>query len=284
MPCAAIGASLRRPTKPGEGAPAMTVRLPQTRRAVLKTAALAGAGLPLAAILADPLIARAVAQGLEEVTITTPGGREVSAALAQPAATPAGAVLLIHEWWGLNDQIKAVAAELAKEGYVALAVDLMGGEVATTPEEAQALISAVQPDQATETLTAWIGWLRGQDFTTDKVATLGWCFGGGWSLNASLAAPVDATVIYYGRVPGDPAALENLQSPVLGHFGTQDQSIDQAMVQGFEQALTQAGKEHEIHDYDANHAFANPTGNNYDSEDARLAWQRTLAFLEQHIG
>jgi carboxymethylenebutenolidase len=250
------------------------------RRAVLKTAA----GLPLAAVLADPLIARAVAQGLDDVSLALPSGRTVAAALAMPDTTPAGAVLLIHEWWGLNDQIRAMAAELASLGYVALAVDLFGGEVATSPSEARSLTQNLDPDQARETLAGWIDWLKGHEATTGRVATIGWCFGGGWSLNASLANEVDATVIYYGRVPGDPAQLDGLDNPVLGHFGEQDGFITPEMARSFDQALDQVGVDHSIYLYDADHAFANPTGGAYDQADAQLAWQRTRDFLAQHIG
>lgn len=254
------------------------------RRTMLKSATGAVAGLPLAAVLADPLLRRAVAQGLDTVTLDLPSGRTVSASLAVPADTPAGAVLLIHEWWGLNDQIRAVAAELANQGYVALAIDLMDGEVAETPQQAQAQTGAVVEEEATETLVAWIDWLRAGDLTNGKIATVGWCFGGGWSLQASLATPVDGTIIYYGRVPGDPAALESLQSPILGHFGSQDQFINTEMVSAFEGALGQAGATFDLHTYDADHAFANPTSSAHDSEDAQVAWQRTLDFLQATIG
>ncbi|MGP1394890.1 MAG: dienelactone hydrolase family protein [Inquilinaceae bacterium] len=249
------------------------------RRRVLQTAA----GLPLAVVLADPRLARAAAAGQDTVTIQTPSGRSVSATLALPAIVPAGAVLLIHEWWGLNDQIKAVGADMAQAGYVALSVDLMGGEVATTPDAARALTQAVDPAEATETLTAWIDWLKAHDATTGKVATVGWCFGGGWSFNASVAAPVDGTVIYYGRVPDDAATVAQLNGPVLGHFATQDNFIDEPMVSGFAAALEQAGHPHTIHWYEADHAFANPTSASYDNEDARLAHQRTMEFLERTL-
>ncbi len=249
------------------------------RRTVVKGIA----GLPLAAVLADPMLAKAAADSLETVSLTTPSGRKVSAALAVPAATPAPTVLLIHEWWGLNDQIKTMAAELAKEGYVALAVDLMNGQVATSPDQARAQTQSVKADEATETLVSWIGWLKQYPRGNGKVATLGWCFGGGWSLNASLATPVDATVIYYGRVDKTADQLQPLKGPVRGHFGNKDTSITPAMVDGFEKALQQAGKPHQIYRYDADHAFANPTGNRYDREDAQLAWQRTLDFLGKTV-
>lgn len=242
------------------------------------------AGLPLAAVLADPRLAAAAAAGLEEVTLTTLSGKEVKASLAVPAELPAPAVLLIHEWWGLNDQIKAVAAELANQGFLALAVDLYGGEVATDPTDAQNHMNAVDPEQATETLAGWIGWLKADSRGTGKVATVGWCFGGAWSLNASIAAPVDATVIYYGRVERSPEDLAKLEGPVLGHFAEQDEWINREMVAGFEKNMGLAGKTLEVHWYDADHAFANPTGDNYRKPEAELAWSRTLAFLRQNLG
>jgi len=242
------------------------------------------ASLPLAAVLADPRLAALAAESLEDVSLTTPGGHEVKAALAVPETTPAPAVLLIHEWWGLNDQIKSMAAEFAKEGFLALAVDLYGGKVASDPTAAQQYMQAVDPQVATETLVAWIDWLRKDERSTGKVATIGWCFGGGWSLNASLATPVDATVIYYGRVDKPAAELTKLEGPLLGHFGEQDQFITLQMVEGFEKAMQEAGRTATIHEYSADHAFANPTGNNYDKEDAQTAWARTLEFLRANLG
>lgn len=251
-----------------------------------RRAFLAGAAtLPLAAVLADPALAQAAGDRLEEVSLTLSGGQTVKAALALPGKLPAPAVVLIHEWWGLNDQIKAVAAEYAEQGYVALAVDLYGGGVGTKPEEAMALMKALDPKVATETMVSWIDWLKKSDRTTGKVATVGWCFGGGWSLNASLATPVDATVIYYGNVAKTADQLASLQSPVLGHFGTLDQNINKEMVGGFEKAMAEAGKADmlTVHWYEANHAFANPSGARYDAEDAKLAWERTLAFLKDKL-
>jgi len=241
------------------------------------------AGAPLAAVLADPRLARAAAAGLEDVSTTTASGATVTAALARPAAVPAPAVLLIHEWWGLNDQIKTMAAAFAEAGYLALAVDLYGGKTGATPEEAQALMKAVDPAAATEALGAWIDWLRASPEGNGKVATVGWCFGGGWSLNASLARPVDATVIYYGNVAKTAADLAPLKGPVLGHFATQDKFIDKPMVDGFQQALSEAGKTATIEWYEADHAFANPSGGRYDEADAALSWDRTLAFLKANL-
>ncbi len=242
------------------------------------------AGIPLATILANPQLARAAAAGLEDVSITTEGGRKATAALALPEQTPAPTIVVIHEWWGLNDQIKTVAAEYAKEGFVALAVDLYGGEVADTPDGARALMQATNPEEATDSLKSWIAWLKNHSESTGKVGTVGFCFGGGWSLSASIATPVDATVVYYGRVNRPAADLKSLAGPVLGHFGTEDAFINEAMVGAFEAEMTKAGKPFENHWYVANHAFANPTSARYDEEDAALAWSRTLTFFKKRLG
>ena len=241
------------------------------------------AGLPLAAILADPRLAAMAAETLESVSVTTPGGRKVAAALAVPAKTPAPSVLLVHEWWGLNDQIKTMATEFAREGFLALAVDLYDGKVASDPTTAQSLMKAVDPAKAIETLSVWVNWLKADSRSTGKVGTVGWCFGGGWSLNASIAEPVDATVIYYGNLERSADDLKALKGPVLGHFAEQDQWINKQMVDGFEARMKQDGKALEVHWYSANHAFANPTGQNYDKEDAQTAWKRTLAFLRKNL-
>ena len=241
------------------------------------------AGLPLAAVLADRRLARAAAESLETVTITTAGGRSVSAALGAPVALPAPAVMLVHEWWGLNDQIKSVAAALADAGYLALAIDLYDGNVTADPAVARELATGVKPKAATDTCASWINWLRGHESGTGKVGTVGWCFGGRWSLNASLAAPVDATIVYYGNVKRTREQLAVLAGPVLGHFATRDRWINQEMVDGFEAEMAAAGKSAENHWYEADHGFANPTSARYDEEDTALAWRRTLAFFEAHL-
>ena len=254
------------------------------RREVMRQFAAAPVAVgSLAAVLANPDAARAAASSLETVTIATASGREVSAAWGAPAAAPAPSVVLIHEWWGLNDCIKSVAADFVARGYGALAIDLYGGKVATTPDEAKTYMQAMQNEEAKETCGAWIDWLRGREDGSGAVGTVGWCFGGGWSLNASLVRPVQATVIYYGNVERTPGELEPLAGPVQGHFGLQDARINEEMVSGFEQALEEAGKAHEIYWYDADHAFANPTGARYDEADAALAWERTTAFLDAHL-
>ncbi len=208
---------------------------------------------------------------------------KVSAYFVEPENSPTGAVLLIHEWWGLNRQIKEVALQLAELGYLALAVDLYGGKVADSPDLARNLMNSVHLDTATETLVNWVQYLRNHPNSNGKVGTIGWCFGGGWSLNTSIATPVDATVIYYGRCAKSAEEVSGLKGPVQGHFATRDQWINEEMVNGFEKSMDQAGKSYENHWYIADHAFANPTSNQHDSEDAKLAWSRTLDFFHQHL-
>lgn len=269
--CTEIGCGYKNSDKP----------LPQVtdkqRRMFLKGLA----ALPLAVVLADPKLAAAAGHKMPTVEVKLPDGSLATADIALPAnPDKAPTVLLIHEWWGLNDQIRAVANDLAEQGYIALAVDLYDGQYGGTPQEAMALMRALDPQRATDTLVAWVDWLRNHERSNGKVATLGWCFGGGWSLNASLAAPVDATVIYYGNVEKSPEQLASLNSPVLGHFGTLDKNINKEMVDGFEASLKSAGKsDYTLHWYEADHAFANPSSARYDEADAALAWSRTTEFL-----
>jgi carboxymethylenebutenolidase len=244
------------------------------------------ASLPLAAVLADRALAQAAADRVETVSFPSAGGRTVTGALALPAAEKAPVVLLFHEWWGLNDQIKAVAAEFAAQGYVALAIDLFGGRVAQDAQQAQQLVGGLDQAAATDLAVSAVQWLRGHPRSTGKVGTVGWCFGGGWSLQTSIATPVDATVIYYGNVRRSAQELKTLAGPVLGHFGTQDKSINQEMVAGFEKAMREAGQAERltVYWYEADHAFANPTGARYDAEDAATAWERTLYFFKKNLG
>jgi carboxymethylenebutenolidase len=250
------------------------------RRAFLKGLA----GLPLAAVLADPALAQVAASSVEMVSVPVDGHPALAVAIARPKAEKAPALVIVHEWWGLNDQIKTVAAEFAAQGFLVIAVDLFGA-VAKDANEAKALMSALDPRRATAQMVAAIAFARAHERGNGKVATCGWCFGGGWSLNTSLATPVDATVIYYGNVKKTADQLKTLKGPVLGHFATQDKSIDAAMVGDFEQAMKEAGLADRltVFWYDADHAFANPTGARWDAEDAALAWDRTLAFLKKAL-
>lgn len=207
--------------------------------------------------------------------------------LARPAGTPRAGLVVIHEWWGLNDNIREMSNRLAAAGYLALAVDLYEGEVAGEPGEARTLMQALMRDEdrAATHLGAALRWLENEG-GVDEVGSIGWCLGGAMSLRLALQMPeeLDAAVIYYGRLVTDPAELAPLRMPILGIFGGQDRGIPVESVREFEMALQALGKTHEIIIYDdADHAFANPSGTRYQPEAAADAWQRTLAFLEAHL-
>jgi len=228
----------------------------------------------------------------DPVIYGTVNGQEVTGYLARPkdATGPLPGLLVIHEWWGLNDNIRAMTRRLAGEGYVALAVDLYGAQVAETPEKARELMSAVDPKQAIENLKqarADLAERLKADGASDvRIGVIGWCFGGGWSLRTALAMPegIDATVIYYGHLITDPKELTKLESPVLGLFGAEDGAIPPDQVHAFQEALEKLGKPVEIKIYDgAGHAFANPSGERYRPEAAQDAWRRTVTFLSETL-
>jgi len=191
-------------------------------------------------------------------------------------------VVMIHEWWGLNQNIKDMAGELAKNGYRVLAVDLFG-KVATTPDEARAQTSSLDKTRAIKNLQAATAFLRKHG--SPKIASLGWCFGGGQSLRLALSGEkLDATVIYYGQLIADKSELQKIKWPVLGIFGGKDQSIPVPTVNTFKDALTFLGVANSVHVYEnVGHAFANPSGQNYAPEETKDAWFKTLTFLKKNL-
>lgn len=217
----------------------------------------------------------------ENIELKTSDGKTFRVYAAGPAGARRG-ILVIHEWWGLNDHIRSWTDRFAGLGYRAMAVDLYGGKVAATPEEAMGLMKSVDQKEANAKHRAVLDALKAPG---RKLGTIGWCFGGGQSLQASLAAPgsVSATVIYYGRTVTDADRLRTLRAPVLGIFAERDAGIPVEQVKAFEAAMKQAGRDLELHFYDADHAFANPSGNRYDSEAAVAAWKVTRAFLDKHL-
>ena len=240
--------------------------------------------VPIAAAAVGKVPSVAANSNNVSIDLWTSDSGSVSGYFMEPETTPAGAVLLIHEWWGLNDQIRNVVPKFAKAGFLSLAVDLYDGEVADTPDKAREIMSNVQPDTATEILIGWVDWLRKHPQGNGKVGTVGWCFGGGWSLNASLATPVDATVIYYGRCAKSTEEVASLKGPVMGHFATQDRFINKEMVEGFEKSMDAAGKTYTNFWYEADHGFANPTTTRHDAENTMVARDRTLEFFRQNLG
>ncbi|HJS65660.1 MAG TPA: dienelactone hydrolase family protein [Nitrososphaeraceae archaeon] len=201
------------------------------------------------------------------------------------------AVIMIHENKGLNDNIKNMANLLAKEGYVILAVDLFNGEVTKDQKRASELTQAIRDNPAIaianlKSAVTYLGSLA--NVNPDKIASLGWCFGGQQSLQLALNSkedPLSATVIYYGRLVTEPETLLTIQWPVLGIFGDQDKSISVDSVKQFEEALNTNGIPNEIYIYEGvAHAFANPSGDNYAQEETQDAWEKTVSFLKKYLG
>jgi carboxymethylenebutenolidase len=201
------------------------------------------------------------------------------------------AVVMIHEWWGLNENIKNMAENLAKEGYVVLAVDLYNGQVANTTESAQNLVSKVRdnPSESINNLQHAVRYLASlENVNSSKIASLGWCFGGGQSLQLALNTepeyPLAATIIYYGNLVSDQESISKIKWPVLGIFGDQDKSISVQSVKQFEEALNANGITNEIYIYKGvGHAFANPSGDNYAPQETQDAWEKTISFLKKYL-
>ena len=199
---------------------------------------------------------------------------------------PLPALIVIHEWWGLNDNVRAMADRLAGEGYMVLAVDLYKGRTASSPAEARAMMLEVveSPEQARENIRGAYEFLVTAG--APRIGSVGWCFGGGWSLNTAQLFPddLDAAVIYYGQVTDDEDTLRPINAPILGLFGADDTGIPVDSVEAFRTALQRLRKEHEVHVYPgAGHAFANPTGTNYNADAATDAWEKTVDFLRRHL-
>ena len=196
---------------------------------------------------------------------------------------PFPALVVIHEWWGLNDWVKEQASRVADQGYVTLAVDLYRGKVATTPDEAHEIMRGVAPDRAARDLHAAVEFLRSQpNVRKDRIGSIGWCMGGGYSLDVALQEPtLTAAVINYGHLATDAASLKKINASILGIFGGQDRGISADDVKKFEQALKQQGNRIEVVIYpDAGHGFENPNNKaGYRADDAADAWKHTTTFL-----
>ncbi len=226
--------------------------------------------------------------GEESVTFKS-GDENGSGFLATPAGKgPFPAVVVIQEWWGLNDWVKDQARALAKEGYVALAPDLYRGKVTASPEEAHQLMMGAPPDRLLRDLKAAYAWLQARpDVKKGRTGSIGWCFGGRWTLELATQEPtLAAAVAYYGAPPTDPASIAAIKAPVLGNYGGDDKGPSPDQVRAFEAAMKKAGKSIDVKIYDgAPHAFANvnnPWGG-YREAAAKDAWARSTAFLAANL-
>ncbi|MGO8968912.1 MAG: dienelactone hydrolase family protein [Myxococcaceae bacterium] len=204
--------------------------------------------------------------------------------LDESAGEGAPAVLVIQEWWGVNEQVKGIVRRLASEGFLAFAVDLYRGKVTKDAAEAAELMQALDSKAALVDLGAAVRalLLRSQG----RLGVLGFCMGGGYALaTAAHHQEVKAVVAFYGIPSAALADVSHISAKVLGHYATRDRSVTPERVDALERRLRAAGVQETLYRYEADHAFANeqrPTV--YAPEAAQLAWQRTLAFFHTELG
>lgn len=216
------------------------------------------------------------------------GDETLTGFLALPeSAGPHSAIVVIHEWWGLNDWVKEQAQKFAQQGYVALAVDLYRGKVAANPDEAHELMRGMPQDRAVRDLIAAFDYLASRvDVNKARIGSVGWCMGGGLSLQLAIHEPkLAACVVNYGAMPTDAADIQKIQAPVLGNFGAEDRGIPPDAVRAFEKAMKAAGKTIDVKIYDgAGHAFENPNNKQGFRQDAATdAWARMLGFFSKTL-
>jgi carboxymethylenebutenolidase len=239
--------------------------------------------------LAGIYASRAANPPVTAQTVSYPSGSEtVSGYLVLPeGGGKHPALILIHEYWGLNDWVKEEAQKFAAQGYVVLAVDLYRGKVATTPDEAHELMRGVPEDRAARDLKAAFTYLSERpNVERNKIGSVGWCMGGGYSIRFAVAEPkLAACIVNYGPLPTDPDNLAKIQAPVMGNFGADDRGITPASVQAFEVAMKSAGKSIDVKEYEgAGHAFENPNNKDgYRPAATADAWTRMTAFLKKAL-
>ena len=217
------------------------------------------------------------------ITYKTADGKDANAWELKAKNPTNNYILVIHEWWGLNDFVKMESEKIYNDlGDVNVVdLDLYDGQVATTREEAGKLMQGVNEDRAKAIINGAIAYVG----PSAHIATLGWCFGGGWSLQTSIMAGKQAVacVMYYGMPEKDVNRLKMLHTDVLGNFAQKDQWINPKVVAQFEQDMKTAGKKAYVHEYDADHGFANPSNPIYNSADTKEAYGYTLAFLKARL-
>ncbi len=242
----------------------------------------------LAALLALPLVNASI-NPANMRAVTFPSGSDTGQGFLY---TPGGAgrhpaVVVIQEWWGVNDWVKEQAQHFANEGYVALAVDLYRGKVATDQEMAHELMRGLPQDRGVRDLTSAVNWLEHQpEVDPQRIGAIGWCMGGGFAAQLAIADPgLKAVVINYGSLPTDKAALGQINAKVLGNFGGLDRGITPDDVHAFADAMQSLGKNVNVKIYpDAGHAFENPNNTaGYKPEDAADAQKRSHDFLAEQL-
>lgn len=247
--------------------------------------------IALAATILLPAARAADAITVAPVDVSYPSGPETVHALLYNPADATGkhpAIIVIHEWWGLNDWVKEQAADFAAHGYVALAVDLYRGQVATDADTAHQISRGVPEDRAIRDLKAAEAYLSSQkNVDSSRMGAIGWCMGGGYALNFAVADPnLKAVVANYGPPPTDPASLAKIQAAILGNYGGLDKGITPDDVNAFAAEMKKIGKPIDLKIYpDAGHAFENPNNKTgYRAEDTADARSRYLHFFARELG
>jgi len=225
------------------------------------------------------------------ISYKRPDGESVAGYLAEPAqGSAAPGMVVIQEWWGLNDQIKGVADKLAAAGYRALVPDLYRGKVALAANEAEHLMTGLNfGDAAGQDVRGAVQHLKGSG--SAKVGVTGFCMGGALTLLAAVNVPeADACAVWYGFPPLEYVDASKIKAPLLAHWATEDVPFPIAKVDELEKKLAAAKVKFEFHRYHAKHAFANETADSknlpmlkYDPVAAELAWRRTMDFLAKHL-
>jgi len=220
----------------------------------------------------------------KQLTYATKDGKDAGAYIVKSNVASDKYLFVIHEWWGLNDHIKKEADRFAKElpGVNVLALDLYDGQVATKREDAAKFMKAATEDRANAIIRGAIDYSG----NSAEIGTIGWCFGGGWSHKASILLGDQGIgcVIYYGMPELNAEKLVPLKADVLGVFAAKEKWISPEIVKKFEQVMAAVGKKLTVHSFDADHAFANPSSERYNSESATKANALSLAFLKEKFG
>ncbi|MEP6465274.1 MAG: dienelactone hydrolase family protein [Parafilimonas sp.] len=217
-----------------------------------------------------------------DITFKTADGTDAHGWMVKASKPTNYYIFVIHEWWGLNDYIKQQTEKLSNElGVNAIAIDLYDNKVATTPEEAGKLIQAVKPERAMNIIKGAFTYAG----SNAKVFTIGWCFGGGWSLQTAIAggSQVLGCVMYYGMPETDVDKLKTLHCDVIGFFGNKDKWITPKVVEDFKANMKAADKNLTTYEYDADHAFANPSSANNNKEAAADAYVKTITFIKERM-
>lgn len=227
-------------------------------------------------------------QPFQNVTFPSNGGT-AHGYLAVPESGSGPGLIVVQEWWGLDDSLKKVVDRFAAEGFVALAPDLYGGRVAHDSDEAGQMLQSLPVEQATKDLAGATDFLLGHEaVTTSTLGVVGYCMGGAFALllAAQEGDKISAAVPYYGVGPGTPDSYAGITAAVQGHYGNQDQMMPAEDARRTEQQIRdESGAEVEFFFYDAGHAFMNPEDKmgTHVPELAELAWTRTLEFLRSHV-